>query len=58
MPCSRVIDLAKKHFDRKEITNMSENKKLFTEPECEVIVMDVADVITTSDDPDWGMGEF
>lgn len=37
---------------------MNENKKLFVEPECEVVTLAVVDVVTTSDEPDWGMGEF
>ena len=36
---------------------MSENKKTFTEPEVEVIVMMVNDVVTTSGD-DWETDVF
>lgn len=34
-----------------------QNKKWFEMPEIKVVALEVADVITTSDDPDWGLGE-
>lgn len=34
-----------------------ENKKLFSDPLCEVICYDIQDVIATSED-NWDMGEF
>ena len=35
---------------------MKETKRIFTEPECEVVILNVADVITTSDD--WWLEEI
>ena len=37
---------------------MSENKMRFEEPEIQVLKLQVVDVVTTSDDMDWGAGEF
>lgn len=34
------------------------SKKHFLEPECRIVVFQVADIITTSDNGDWGMGEM
>lgn len=34
-----------------------QNKKWFEMPELKVVALEVADVITTSDDIDYGMGE-
>jgi len=35
---------------------MEQNKKVFSEPECEVTILNVTDVITTSED-NWWMEE-
>ena len=41
---------------------MPNSKKWFEEPECELMTLNIADIITTSDDyrddEDWGAGEF
>lgn len=36
---------------------MDIEKKEFTAPLCEVICLNIQDVIATSGDDDWGMGE-
>lgn len=41
---------------------MTENKRLFEAPECEIIEMEIVDVVTTSEDftdpGNWGGGEI